>query len=122
MNITAAGPIESAATVPLVYNRQQDAMRRLPGSPAQRNGPALLAVSVAVAVCVVCLMAVMPAAQEPRFRTGITTIPVTVTVTDAAGRPAYIDDDHMSRAGAESLLAGPVHDAIWGKGTLAAAR
>ena len=43
-------------------------------------------------------------------------------VTDAAGRPAYIDDDHMSRAGAESLLAGPVHDAIWGKGTLAAAR
>ena len=43
-------------------------------------------------------------------------------VTDAAGRPAYIDDDHMSRAGAAGLLAGPLHDAIWGKGTLAAAR
>ncbi|MET0510055.1 MAG: SGNH hydrolase domain-containing protein, partial [Burkholderiaceae bacterium] len=42
-------------------------------------------------------------------------------VTDAGGRPAYIDDDHLSRAGAIGLLAGPVHDAIWGRAARATA-
>lgn len=43
-------------------------------------------------------------------------------VTDPAGRPAYIDDDHMSRSGAVGLLAGLLRDAIWGKRMRTAAR
>ena len=34
----------------------------------------------------VCAFSVTPAAQAPRFRSRITTIPVTVTVSDSAGR------------------------------------
>jgi Ca-activated chloride channel homolog len=37
-------------------------------------------------VCFVFALSASPAAQAPRFRARITTIPVTVTVTDAAGR------------------------------------
>lgn len=46
----------------------------------------LFVVTVVVVVSVVCSLSVTPAAQTPRFKSRITTIPVTVTVTDGAGR------------------------------------
>jgi len=62
-------------------------MRRLGEAHSHRNGWMLPVVSVLVmAVCVLSARSVTSAAQAPRFKSGITTIPVTVTVTDSAGR------------------------------------
>jgi Ca-activated chloride channel homolog len=61
-------------------------MRRLL-SVEQHRDPTRFVVSVlAIVVSVVSALSVTPAAQAPRFKSRIVTIPVTVTVTDSAGR------------------------------------
>jgi Ca-activated chloride channel family protein len=61
-------------------------MRRLRETHGHRRQKLFVVSVVAVVVCVVCSLSVTPSAQTPRFKSRITTIPVTVTVTDSAGR------------------------------------
>ena len=62
-------------------------MRRLREAQGHKTDQTLFVVSVvSVVVSVVYSLSVTPAAQAPRFKSRITTIPVTVTVTDGAGR------------------------------------
>lgn len=61
-------------------------MRPLAGPRSEHNVKFFVVGVVAAAVSVVCAFSVTPAAQAPRFRSRITTIPVTVTVSDSAGR------------------------------------
>jgi Ca-activated chloride channel homolog len=54
--------------------------------PRNERRVKLFVVTVVIVVSVVCSLSVTPSAQSPRFRSRVITIPVTVTVTDSAGR------------------------------------